>query len=221
MLQYDAAPFSPYPRQLAQAAALLNHVREKLRVATRNILIGGDSAGANISLSVLSHILHPHPDRTVPRIKMEEGERLKGALLIAPWTDPFGTEYESLKRNEGKDVLTTAFLLRWSAAWLSGQPQDAYNRPIAAPAGWWDGVSDVLARFIVTVGADDVLFDSALDFARGFGKEWRDGNDAAVAVAEDEGHVSCILDPAFGFKSEDVKMYAQVRDWVKKTLASG
>ncbi|KAL1642574.1 hypothetical protein SLS58_005343 [Diplodia intermedia] len=231
-LQYDVAPFGTYPRQLAQAAALYQHAVSTLRIP--NVLIGGDSAGANIAVSLLSHILHPHPDASVPRIntdnddggqqqqqqqqQQQKQKRIKGALLISPWTDPFGGAHASLRRNEPKDLLAPAFLRRWAAAWLGGRPHDAYNRPNAAPAGWWAGVDGVLERFLVVVGADDVLLDGALEFARGFGAGWRDERDAAVAVVEDEGHISAIMDPELGFGPEEVRMYVRIRDWLRAVV---
>ncbi|KAL0252997.1 hypothetical protein SLS55_008438 [Diplodia seriata] len=216
-LQYDVGPWGPYPRQLAQAAALYTHAVSTLRIP--NVLVGGDSAGANIAVALLSHILHPHPDASVPAIHNEEKKRIKGALLISPWTDPFGASYASLKRNEPKDLLAPAFLRRWADAWIAGRAQDAYNRPNAAPEGWWRGVDRVLERFLVVVGADDVLLDGALAFARGgFAKEWRDERDAVVKVVEDEGHISGIMDPDLGFEPEEVRMYVQIRDWLKAVV---
>ncbi|KAB2570137.1 hypothetical protein DBV05_g11200 [Lasiodiplodia theobromae] len=214
-LQYDFGPWGHYPRQLAQAAALYKHVVEDLRIP--NILIGGDSAGGNISISLLSHLLHPHPDASVPRIDVRSVTALKGALLISPWADPFGTEeeYPSLKRNEFKDLLHARFLKRWADGWVDGKPLDAYNRPTQAPKGWWAGVDKVLERFLLVVGADDVLVDGALKFAETFRKEWRDERDATVVVFEDEGHISGVMDPDMGFKPEEVRMWVQIRDWMK------
>lgn len=219
LLQYDLAPFKPYPHQLAQAATLLNHVRNKLNVPTHNILVGGDSAGANMALGLLSHILHPHPNESVPRVNFQDGEHLRGALLVSPWTDPFGTDYNSLKRNENKDVLSTTFLQRWSQLWVNGQPYDAYNRPIAAPAGWWDGVSNISEKALITAGADEALLDGVLGFVEQFRKEWKDEKNAVLTVAEDEGHISCIMDPGLGFKPQDVQMWVQVEKWMKETLS--
>ncbi|KAL0256877.1 hypothetical protein SLS55_007686 [Diplodia seriata] len=73
VLHYDVAPFAAYPRQLGQAAQLLNHVLRNLRVAPRNIILGGDSAGGNLTLALLSHILHPHPDAAaVPAVELRD-----------------------------------------------------------------------------------------------------------------------------------------------------
>lgn len=41
VLHYDVAPWAAYPRQLAQASSLLNHVLHNLRVPASRILVGG------------------------------------------------------------------------------------------------------------------------------------------------------------------------------------
>ncbi|OJD40741.1 alpha beta hydrolase fold protein [Diplodia corticola] len=221
LLHYDYHPFGHYPRQLGQAAALFKHAVDTLAIP--NVLIGGDSAGGNMAVGLLSHLLHPHPDAdVVARVAAHDmPNRIRGALLVSPWADPFGGDdvYPSLRRNEPKDLLAGKFLRRWADAWAGGKPEDAYNRPTAAPAGWWKGVDRVLERFLVVIGADDVLLDGALGFARGFAGEWRDAKDAQIAVVEDEGHISGIVDADMGFSADEVRMYVQIRDWLKSVVA--
>lgn len=199
---------------------MFKHVQEDLKVP--NVLLGGDSAGGNMTLGLLGHMLHPHPDASVPRIDMSGGQhrQVKGAVLISPWTDPFGTHYASLRRNEAKDLLAESFLLRWSRTWVDGAPEDAYNRPNAAPEGWWTAVDTILERFVLVVGADEVLLDGALEFADVFKREWQDEKDTTVAVVEDEGHISCVVDPPIGIPAEEVRMYVQVRDSLKGFLSA-
>src|SRR5258707_263246 len=62
----DLAPTAPYPRQLQQAALLLTHALHTLHIPPQNIILTGDSAGANLVLSLLSHISHPHPSTVLP-----------------------------------------------------------------------------------------------------------------------------------------------------------
>jgi acetyl esterase/lipase len=118
--QIDLAPGRPYPRQLQQAALVLNHVLDKLHYSPQNIVLTGDSAGANLVLSFLSHINHPHPSTTlsIPPIKLE-GE-FKGAVLISPWVD-FDNSKDSYKRNKYKDCLNETALKQWSVS-LSSLP---------------------------------------------------------------------------------------------------
>jgi acetyl esterase/lipase len=73
----------------------------------------GDSAGANLVLSLLSHINHPNPSTvlSIPPIKLDED--LKGAVLISPWVD-FDTSKDSFKRNQYKDCICIPAGRQWS-----------------------------------------------------------------------------------------------------------
>lgn len=90
--------------------------RPGMLIRSLQIFIGGDSAGGNLALALLSHILHPHP-------QIEEGLRvqlsapLAGAILTSPWIR-FDTDYDSVKRNEGSDFVCEAGANRWSAAFM-------------------------------------------------------------------------------------------------------
>jgi hypothetical protein len=49
-------------------------------------LLGGDSAGGNLALGVLAHVIKPHPD--VPLIARGEAggeKRFKGVFVLSPW----------------------------------------------------------------------------------------------------------------------------------------
>ncbi|KAF9636726.1 putative alpha beta hydrolase fold protein [Lasiodiplodia theobromae] len=114
VLHYDVAPFAAYPRQLSQAAQLLNHVLRSLRFAPSNVLIGGDSAGGNLTLALLSHVLHPHPEVPIVDLAPDEagedgGEgsenRLRAAVLISPWVS-FDTSTASYARNATRDMIS-------------------------------------------------------------------------------------------------------------------
>lgn len=58
-LEYTLAPECAYPGQLAQATAALRHVLKTRHPS--QVVIGGDSAGGNLTLAVLAHMQRPHP----------------------------------------------------------------------------------------------------------------------------------------------------------------
>ena len=66
-----------------------------------------------MALSLISHLLHPHPDVE----KVELSEPLAGAILVSPWVK-FGTDDDSVKRNMTSDYVTAAAADRWSSAYL-------------------------------------------------------------------------------------------------------
>lgn len=66
-----------------------------------------------MTLSLLSHLLHPHPEVT----KIELKEPLAGAVLISPWVS-FDTNTDSFKRHESSDMLSENAVKRWTSQLL-------------------------------------------------------------------------------------------------------
>ena len=113
LLAYTLVPEARYPTQLNQAATALSYLLYDQKRDPSSIVIGGDSAGGNLALSLLSHILHPRPD--TPRLTLTSP--LRGALLISPWVN-FSTKHSSYVRNAGKDSLVENMLRKWGAMYL-------------------------------------------------------------------------------------------------------
>lgn len=111
------------------------------------IAISGDSAGGNMALGLLSHILHPHPD--IPKIELEEP--LATAILISPWIS-FSTTYASMQRNKTSDMLTPEALYRWSESFKGSKSSDEYNEPMLADETWFSDVEKVVTDILVWGG---------------------------------------------------------------------
>ncbi|PYH91809.1 alpha/beta-hydrolase [Aspergillus ellipticus CBS 707.79] len=159
-LKYDLATQAPYPRQLAQAVAILRYAVETLGKQPSKIGILGDSAGAHLILSVLSHLSHPHPD--IPAMSLDES--LAGALLLSPWMIDSRTDYESYRQNKKLDIIGLKPLLFWAGLFFGDAAPDSYNQPAVAPEGWWWDLP--VKRIFVGVGGDEILLDSTLAVVR-------------------------------------------------------
>jgi acetyl esterase/lipase len=61
-LQYDLAPKTKYPSQMSQCVELLRYTLNTLAKEPSKVMLAGDSAGGNLVMGVISHLLHPHPD---------------------------------------------------------------------------------------------------------------------------------------------------------------
>ncbi|KAL5338258.1 Alpha/Beta hydrolase protein [Aspergillus crustosus] len=137
LLQYGLAPRAKYPEQLIQAATALKYLLDLKDIDPENIILGGDSAGANLAIALLSHLLHPHP--AVPHIQLPQSKKLAGAVLLSPWIN-FGTEAESMTSNLDKDWISENYLRASSALFLGDAPIDNYNTPLTAPPDWWQNL---------------------------------------------------------------------------------
>lgn len=140
----------------------------------------GDSAGGNLALGLLSHIAHPHPDVSIPRVNLNESEKLSAAALLCPWVDFSNGSNGSFETNKYQDVFGPVALKNWSDAFLYGnaaykgnrgtRKEDWYNEPVRADAAWWEGVKGIIESVCVVVGSDEVFLDCKCSesFSRGF-----------------------------------------------------
>ncbi|KAJ7126281.1 Alpha/Beta hydrolase protein [Mycena epipterygia] len=166
MLQYSLHP-APFPTQLNQLLLAVQHLMS-LGVSPANIFLAGDSAGGNLVLQLLSHILHPVPPiNLVPAPSSSSSSMMafRGMCLISPWVMDMADDNvrESEKINDARDVLPAKALRCWQDAYLGGVPaaQRAY---IQAGAGAADfdlaSLDKVVKRVLITAGSHEVLCDS-------------------------------------------------------------
>ncbi|KAH7394556.1 putative acetyl-hydrolase [Pyrenochaeta sp. MPI-SDFR-AT-0127] len=164
VVEYDLAPGAKYPRQVGQAILALEYLTKvagkKYSQDHVEIVLGGDSAGANLALAVLSHLMHPHPSLPAFAPSVSDN-KLKGVFLISPWVT-FSQTSQSLQSNASKDVLDAKVLKQWSEAYMSNANTDEYNTPSHAITEWWDDVP--VENMLVTTGGDELFRDDILEF---------------------------------------------------------
>ncbi|KAH9986329.1 alpha/beta-hydrolase [Russula compacta] len=171
LLQYSLAPDSPFPTQLKQANAALTYLLNK-GIPPANIIIGGDSAGGNLTLQLASHLLHPLSSIPAPPALPQP---LAGAVLISPWTG-LDVGSPSYARNNRKDIITAssyAFLGNFVKEGLS-PGQEHYMDVVSAPPTWWQGLDSVFARILFTVGEHECPFDHILETSAVISRHVRD-----------------------------------------------
>jgi acetyl esterase/lipase len=151
---------------------LLNHVLNNLKIPPGNIIFTGDSAGANLALSLLSHISHPHPSTIVPIPPVHLSAPLLGAVLISPWIS-FDVSADSFKRNAWKDCIGVIAGKQWSSAflgcpWPHEEASDEYNQALTADSSWWRDLK--VEQILVTAGEEEVLVDGIREFVEKLSK---------------------------------------------------
>jgi acetyl esterase/lipase len=164
-------PDSPVPTQLRQANAALTHLLQK-GIPPSNIVVGGDSAGGNLTLQLASHLLHPLPSIPAPP---KLSEPLAGALLISPWV-AYNVDAPSYVRNEGKDLLlSSSYKFMADLVNLGVTPELKHHvEPASAPASWWSGLDRVYPRILITAGEHEGLFDQIIDASVVIGQHVKD-----------------------------------------------
>lgn len=149
---YTLTPHASYPTQLSQAVEALRYVLEDLGRQPQEVILAGDSAGGNLCVAILSHLMHPSDN--VPKLEVQTS--LRGMILMSPWIS-FKTTWPSMTRNLDKDIDSLDALHEWSSDYLSGRASDNYVEPILAPRDWW--TTAPVNRTLVVAGENEVFLD--------------------------------------------------------------
>ena len=209
LLSYSLAPGATYPTQMKQACELIRYLLDKEHRKPSDLLIGGDSAGGNLTLAVLSHLLYPHPSIAPIRLS----EPLCAAILISPWVS-FDTESRSFYDNSLKDIIATPALKRFSKNFLGSALGDAYNQPVLAHSGWFDFLPDVVQSVLVYGGRQEILMDSIDEISKVLSKKHPR---TVVLVQEDGAHEDMITDRLLGYDHKAVGT-TWIEDYIKERM---
>ncbi|KAF2189098.1 alpha/beta hydrolase fold domain-containing protein [Zopfia rhizophila CBS 207.26] len=217
-LAYSLAPEAIYPTQLKQAVELLRYLIETEGRDPSNIILGGDSAGGNLTIGLLSHLSHPHPDIQALCLPT----KLHAAFLISPWCS-FNTHTPAFISIAEKDCFDARALNRWSSAFLGSDSPfagDFYNEPVLAPAPWWEQTAEVIGEVLIWGGGNEILLDGIEEFAKRFQKGFGSkGGRVSFVVTAKAAHEEMILERLMGYKGDSGTGSAKVvQDWVKAKL---
>ncbi len=213
VLQYTLTPWAKHPTQLKQAASGLAHLL-KSGVRPRDLIIGGDSAGGNLTAGVLGHLLHPHPEAE----RIELAEPLAGAFLVSPWVSGH-VNWDSFRANHKIDMLSTKCVTKCIGEFVGGV--ESFKEEVREGKGWatptdvdteewFKGLGTVVSSIYITCGQQEVF----LDQCRVFHEAIRRGNpdlDVRYEEPKDEAHDFILLEG--GAKHTDGPAMKRMRAW--------
>ena len=150
-VNYRLAPEHPYPAAHEDAMRAWRFLR-KQRIAARNIAIGGDSAGGNLTITLIN------------RLRAASEEQPGCAWLASPWTD-LTMSGGSLEAKAIVDPLIHKAYLEELADAYAPAPIDRKG-PLISPL-----FSDVrgFPPTLIQVGSSETLLDDSVRFARALG----------------------------------------------------
>jgi len=143
---YRLAPEHPFPAGVKDALAVYGWLLSQ-GVAEDNIVVGGDSAGGGLALSMLLAL-------------RDAGAKMpRAAVLMAPWTDLTASS-PSYRNNRKYDPLVSQDELREAGLWYAGErdPADPMLSPLFADL-------DGLPPMLIHAAADEVMADDSRLFA--------------------------------------------------------
>jgi len=119
-VDYRLAPEHPYPAALEDCTAVYNWLLST-GIPPKNIVVAGDSAGANLTLTTLIKLR----DNRIPLPA--------GAVCLSPPTDLAGADESFFENAETDPVLADVGLFWWIPAYLAGaDPHDPLVSPVYA-----------------------------------------------------------------------------------------
>lgn len=227
ILEYTLAPELKYPGQLAQATAAIRYLLSRQYDASQ-IILGGDSAGANLCLSVLAHLRSPNP--LVQPLWKEEAvnsqdsssssltsstKKFRGALCISPRC---ANNYESPSfiSNASKDIINGRSMRSFVTNW-EPKRSEVWACPLAGDKAFWEDLR--AERVLLTAGLDEVFVDDVVKFAAHIGAKevGCDGSDnngrLQLAVCPGEIHTQAVLDAGAGYM--DGFMMNKIMAWLE------
>ncbi|KAH9476808.1 Acetyl-hydrolase [Psilocybe cubensis] len=171
ILDYTLIPEAEFPTPLKQTVAAIHHLLSN-GVLAGNIQIAGDSAGANLVLQLILHMLHPLED--VPSVPAET--KFCGAYLMSPWLYlRVRKGVKSYSENEKWDVIApTSKFTEFGDRVLAGLSDDAilpYIDAASAPPGWYSNAESIVDRVLITGGGKECIRDDIVEFGEAFCKE--------------------------------------------------
>lgn len=166
------------------------------------MIVGGDSAGGNLALGLIAHILHPMEGLT----PLNLGEPLAGLLLISPWVS-FSDEFKSFRDNTPTDVVKPALLEEMVQAFVLPRDRNHWSEQYLAESSWWKGFP---ARNVLNLWGE---LEMLRDAVAATGKKL---SEAGVNIKNVECplhiHVDCIMDAQAGLAYGI--MATEIWDWL-------
>ncbi|KAK2040499.1 alpha/beta hydrolase [Colletotrichum somersetense] len=215
ILEYTLCPQAKYPTQLRQAVAALNHIL-KSGIAPDNLVMGGDSAGGNLTGQVISHMLRPHPEVDPVRLPGP----LAGVFMVSPLLSS-RTDTASFRDNDRVDMLSTAIVSKGNAYIFPAEAlkKRAANQhrpmPLDGDSEWFGEIQTITGSVYLTAGGQEVFRDIVRAFAEAVRR--RNPNlDLKLDIGANEIHDSILLEGQFGVAGDATK---RMRQWASKCLA--
>ncbi|KAF2825330.1 alpha/beta-hydrolase [Ophiobolus disseminans] len=194
---------NPFPAACQDSLTSYLYLINDLKISPKDIVLSGDSAGANLAISLLRYIVDYGTDLDIPNPS--------AGLLWSPWVNPSDVSCSFVHDNPNyhTDYLSTPFT-NWGSVAYAGLPGVS---TLAHPY-----INHKLKMFktevplwVNTGGAEVLFFDD---------KEWSEkmkdaGNDVTLMIEKTAPHDVLLIADALGFQKEADNSAKQAGEWLK------
>ncbi|KAJ6787851.1 hypothetical protein PWT90_08347 [Aphanocladium album] len=214
-LQYTLGPRGVLPMPLRQTVAAYEEIRAQ-GFLPRDIVIGGDSAGGNLTMQFLGHALHAQPG--VPDVKLTEP--LGGAFLVSPYLGRADTG-PSFTRFGNNDMVSRDIILKLARELIPEgmfeivrAKQDPWSLPLEAEHGWFQDFDSVVPKLYITWGEREAMGDHSVAIIETLKRE-APGVDLVSYQAPKELHDGILIEHLFKKPSTNAK---KMKTWFKSVI---
>lgn len=218
---YTLSPQALYPVALGEAVEGLRYILDQPGHSASTTLLGGDSAGGNLVLAVLSHVSN-HPHSNADKVKpFKLSEDLMGAIAIAPWTSSDISRFPSMTKYAARDIVNHTCANYWISAYKGSKDvsDNEYICAVLAEADWWKGTK--CKEMLVTAGEQEVLVDG-ITYWVGKYTETMGAEHIKYVIGKREIHDAPLfsLPEAQLEKLGEASQEGAIRLWIKQKLAT-
>ncbi|PPJ56893.1 hypothetical protein CBER1_02219 [Cercospora berteroae] len=194
VLEYSLSPGAKYPTQLRQAVLALRYLLGTRNLSPSQIVLGGDSAGGHLAVTLLAHILQPHPEIQPISENLASKASFRGMFLISPWAS-MRTDSASFQEFDQIDGLSIA-RVQLIIDLFDPAKDDVWGDLLTAGEKFWAQLP--VEKVLVTAGSIECLHDDGVELGRALKDAEPGGTQVETVVAEGEVHVHLAFDYAFG-----------------------
>ncbi|GAA5997778.1 hypothetical protein JCM5350_003054 [Sporobolomyces pararoseus] len=193
-VDYRLSPETKFPGNLHDAVSAYLYLTRDLKISPQQILVGGDSAGGNLSTALLLY-LRDHHSSSSPR----------GGILLSPWLD-FTTSFKSWETNSLTDYISMDSTDPLAPQFLFVNSEQDLIHPYVSPSISEAGSLRGLPPLIVLAGGSETLRDEITLFCQ---RAVKDGVKVRYEIFEGGVHVFvAVMEGGLGRKGLE-----RIKEW--------
>jgi acetyl esterase/lipase len=193
---------NPFPAALQDSLTAYLYLLNDLHVAPSDIILSGDSAGANASISLLRYIVEYGADLSLPNPS--------AALLWSPWIDPSDDSGDFVHNNPNykTDYLSTPFTKWGSAAYAGSGGKAVLENPYVSHK---NQTFKTPVPLFVNTGSGEILYFDDCEWAQNMKEA---DNDVTLDVGQYLPHDVLLLGNILGFDKEATACAKRAGEWL-------
>ncbi|KAF2847450.1 alpha/beta-hydrolase [Plenodomus tracheiphilus IPT5] len=195
---------NPFPAALQDGLTAYLYLINDLNISPEDIIIAGDSAGGNATMSILRYLSEYGAALGIPNPS--------AALLWSPWINPADTTGSPLFKNDNyaTDYLCGPFTVWGTAAYAGLAGNETLKQPYVSHK---NRTFKTETPLFVNTGGAEVLYYDVVEWAENMKNA---GNNVQLDVEKIAPHDIILLGDVIGFQTEATNSAKRAGEWLKE-----